>query len=97
MLILWLPSSRSLLLEDKDAASSIIFFYCCLDSWTVLLFPIIVLTTVVSLYLPFALSSDRLIFTCIFWNFLGMVFHARMIDVQTSNHNSEGKNFELEI
>jgi hypothetical protein len=22
-------------LEDKDAASSIIFFYCCLDSWTV--------------------------------------------------------------
>jgi hypothetical protein len=23
------------LLEDKDATSSIIVFYCCLDSWTV--------------------------------------------------------------
>jgi hypothetical protein len=57
------------LLEDKDAASSIIFFYCCLDSWTVLLSPIIVLATVVLLYIPFALSSDRLIFPCIFWNF----------------------------
>jgi hypothetical protein len=54
--------------EDKNAASSIIFFYCCLDSWTVLLSPIIVLATVVSLYMSFALSSDRLIFTCIFFS-----------------------------
>jgi hypothetical protein len=54
----------------------------------VLLSSIIILATVVSLYIPFSLSSDRLIFTCIFLNFLSMVFHARMIDVQTSNHKS---------
>jgi hypothetical protein len=57
---------RAYLLEYFEAKSSIIFFYCCLDSWTVLLSPIIVLATVVSLYIPFAPSSDRLIFTCIF-------------------------------
>jgi hypothetical protein len=31
----------------------------------------------VSLYIPFTLSSDRLIFTCIFWSFL--YIHTRAI------------------
>jgi hypothetical protein len=41
-----------------EAKSSIIFFYCCLDSWTVPLSSIIVLAIVQSLYIPFAMSSN---------------------------------------
>jgi hypothetical protein len=70
-----------------EVKSSIIFFYCCLDSWTVLLSSIIVLAIVQSLYIPFALSSDARCLHVYFLDFfLGMVLHARMIDVQTSIH-----------
>jgi hypothetical protein len=48
--------------------SSIILFYCCLDSWTVPLSSIIVLAIVRSLYIPFALSSDALS-SCVFFGF----------------------------
>jgi hypothetical protein len=46
---------------------------------------IIVLAIVQLLYIPFALPSDARYLHVYFWSLLGMVFHARMIDVANIN------------
>ncbi|RCV34924.1 hypothetical protein SETIT_7G197100v2 [Setaria italica] len=65
-----------------------ILLFCCLDTWTALRSSIIVLDTVESLFIPFALSSIAYCLLVIFRMLLGMVFHARMIDVADFNQNS---------
>ena len=55
------PSGASFVLifwSAFEVKSSIIFFYYCLDSWTVPLSSIIVPAIEQSLYIPFVLSSD---------------------------------------
>ncbi|RCV06365.1 hypothetical protein SETIT_1G157200v2 [Setaria italica] len=66
---------------------STILLFCCLDTWTALRSSIIVQATVEALFIPFALSSITHCILVIFWMLLGMVFHARMIDVADFNHN----------
>ncbi|TKW31080.1 hypothetical protein SEVIR_2G081400v4 [Setaria viridis] len=75
------PTSRFIAAVEASGDSSIIHLFCCLDSWTTLRSSIIVLATVESLFIPFVLSSIAHCLLVRFWMLLGMVFHARMIDV----------------
>ncbi|RCV25378.1 hypothetical protein SETIT_5G161700v2 [Setaria italica] len=81
-----LPTSRLIAAAEASGNSSMMHLFCCLDSWTTLCSSIIVLATVESLFIPFAMSSIAHCLLVTFWMLLGMVFHARMIDVADFNH-----------
>ncbi|RCV18493.1 hypothetical protein SETIT_3G305200v2 [Setaria italica] len=79
-------ASRFIATVEASGDSSIMHLFCCLDSWTALCSSIIVMATVQSLFIPFAMSSIAHYLLVTFWMLLGMIFHARMIDVADFNH-----------
>nr|TKW22585.1 hypothetical protein SEVIR_4G238400v2 [Setaria viridis] len=68
------PAAPFIAAAEASGDSSIMHFFCCLDNWTALCSLIIVLATVESLFIPFALSSIAHYLLLTFWMLLDVLF-----------------------